>query len=218
MTHHGGLHAAAFALYAVFTWLTVTSFADLLSGWFFLMKRFPDRPAEQPSLTLFQQSGSMGLRVGMHRVLRLGACPSGLRVGMNRLLGPFCRTFFVPWGEMSVSRKGSLLGPKAELRFGEGRFHRLTVEATVADQLWRSVPEQWPEAGPIPAPETRSQAALAVLKLWLLVTVVASTFFVVAPLLLIPKGPRLPVVVAILFPAITYGLYSLVSYWDRTSR
>ena len=45
-------------------WLAVTTVLGVLSGWFSLMRKYPDRP-ENPLYQLKRQSGSMGLGVGM---------------------------------------------------------------------------------------------------------------------------------------------------------
>jgi hypothetical protein len=73
----------SFLLFFIFMWFSVTTLLGLLSGWYSLMRRFPDRP-ESPLLTLRNLSGSLGL-AGMQRVLTVSVCPSGLRVGIMRL-------------------------------------------------------------------------------------------------------------------------------------
>lgn len=203
-----------FFIYFALMWLGVTTLLSALSGWFSLMRRFPDRPNETPLLVLKRQSGRMGMGVSLSRILTLSACPSGLRVGMMRLFGPFCQEFFVPWNEITVLRKKYFWWRYAELSFGykEGK---LGISANVADNLWRIVPKSWPEAGSPPEPETRRQAFKEVFVQWLTMTVMASAFFMIAPRLMAPKGAGPPDAAAILFPAIVFGVGCTISYWRR---
>ena len=165
-----------FPVFFALLWLGITSLLGVLSGWFLLMFRFPDQYDGEPLLVLKWQSGSMGLGVNMGGILRLSACRTGLRVGMFRLFGPFCRDFFVPWSELTVTRKKMFVWNYVELRFGQS-FAKLGLSGRVADMLWRAVPESWPEGGAPSTPETRQQAALDVLKKWALMTALASAFF-----------------------------------------
>jgi hypothetical protein len=123
-------------------WLFVTGLLGLVSGWFALAKRYPDRP-EAAILRMAYLSGYMrGVR--LNGALKLSPCPSGLRVGMMRLLGPFSRDFLVPWDDIAVVRRDAwLAGSQAELHFGSSG--RLTIPAFIADKLAASVPGRWPE-------------------------------------------------------------------------
>ena len=67
-------------------WFAVTMILSLLSGWFGLMERYPDRD-EVAVVTLANQSGSLGL-VSMRGILKLGVCTSGLRIGIMQIFGP----------------------------------------------------------------------------------------------------------------------------------
>ncbi|HLY58053.1 MAG TPA: hypothetical protein VKS60_20995, partial [Stellaceae bacterium] len=89
---------ALFPSFFIGIWLLVTTVAGLVSGWFELMRRFPDRD-EGAILRIGFVSGTMGPLVRFNGLLTLSASVSGLRVGMLRLLGPFCRDFLVPWEE-----------------------------------------------------------------------------------------------------------------------
>jgi len=131
-------------IFFVGLWLFVTGILGLVSGWFALAKRYPDRP-EAAILKIAYLSGSMG-GVRLNGALKLSPCPSGLRVGMMRLLGPFSRDFLVPWEDIAVVRRDAwLAGSQAEFRFGSAG--RLTIPAFIADKLAASVPGRWPEAG-----------------------------------------------------------------------
>jgi len=123
-------------------WLAVTTLLGALSGWYGLMARYPDR--DDPALAQFRfQSGFMrGVR--MNGVLNLSACRGGLRVGMLRLLGPFCRPFYVPWRDLQVERRQRFFGARAVLRFGDAS--PLEISADLADRLAKAAAGAWPEA------------------------------------------------------------------------
>lgn len=124
-------------------WLFVVTILGLVSGWFALARRYPDRP-EAAILTMPYQQGYMGPSAHMNGVLRYSTCPSGLRIGIMRIFGPFSRDFFVPWSEMSIARRDAwLAGSMVEFRFGS--TGRLTIPAYIADKLAASVPAAWPE-------------------------------------------------------------------------
>jgi hypothetical protein len=165
-------------------WLAVTTLLGLLSGWFRLAARFPDR-SEQAVLRLRGQSGSMGLGVRMNTALRLSVCSSGLRVGMIRILGPFCRDFFVRWESIAVSRRKGLFGTIAELQFGNPVIGRLRISETCANRLAHAAAGRWPEAGPLPQGSGRDRFR-RVFREWALVAGFFAGFFIVVPLLVAP--------------------------------
>src|SRR5262245_19951151 len=113
------------------------------------MEQYPDQSAE-PILRLRCQSGAMGLGVNMNRVLILSVCPNGLRVGMMRVFGPFCRSFLVPWENIAIVRKTTLLGSVAKLEFGNPAIGTLRISSRTANRLARAANERWPERGPFP--------------------------------------------------------------------
>ncbi len=124
-------------------WLFVVTILGLISGWFALVKRYPDRP-EAAILTMPYQQGLMGPSVRLNGVLRFSTCPSGLRIGILWLFGPFSRDFFVPWEEIAIVRRDAwLAGSMVAFRFGS--TGRLTIPAYIADKLAASVPDVWPE-------------------------------------------------------------------------
>jgi hypothetical protein len=198
-----------FPLFFVLLWLAVSVLLGFMSGWYVLMRRFPDR-AETPLRTFKNQSGSVGL-VSTRSLLTLSVCPSGLRVGMMRIFGPFSKDFFVPWNEMSVTRKDRLLWNVAKLSFGNPPGS-ITLMAHLADRLARVAGKSWPEPGPF-LEETTTQASSRLLKQWLAMTVFAAAFFIIAPRLMAPEAaPAPPILVAILFPAVFFGIVALVQY------
>ena len=192
-------------------WLAITTILAVKARWFGLVREYPDRD-EQPNLSLGFQSGSMS-GVSMSGILRLEACPSGLRVGIWRMFGPFSRKFFVPWNEITVERKNRIFWKVAKLQFGND-VGNLTLVDNVANRLARST-ASWPESGPFPA-ETAAEAFWSVFKVWFVGTALAATFFTVAPRLSSPDARAYPpVAVAILFPAIVFGVRALFSFFAR---
>jgi hypothetical protein len=151
--------------------------------------------------------------VGMGSVLKLSVCPSGLRLGMPRLLGPFCRNFFVPWDELSVVRKDRYIMKVAQISFGQPAVGKLTISADVADRLGRAAGSHWPETE-IDAKEDGVGAATRFAKQWILSTVLAAAFFIIAPRLMMPKAAKpLPILVCVLFPAVVFGFHAIVQYF-----
>jgi hypothetical protein len=194
-------------------WFAVTMILSLLSGWFGLMERYPNRE-EHSILTLTNQSGSLGL-VSMRGVLKFSVCPSGLRVGIMRIFGPFCRDFLVPWNEITVARSDRFFWKAAKLSFGQPSNGNLKVFADVADRLARAAGRHWPEAGSFPM-EKASQAFSRIVKQWVFMTSVAAAFFIISPRFLTENAAnRPPIAVAILFPAIVFGIGGVILYLRR---
>jgi hypothetical protein len=202
-----------FPFFFVLLWFAATVLLGFVSGWYFLMRRFPDRP-ETPIRTFKNQSGSIGF-VGTRSLLTLSICPGGLRVGMMRIFGPFSKPLFVPWSEMSAIRKDRLFWKVTTISFGNPPAGSLTLMADLADRLARTAGAPWPEPGPFPD-ETDTQASSRIFKQWVAMTGLAAAFFIVVPRLGMPEGaPSPPILVAILFPAIVFGLIALVQYARR---
>jgi len=202
-----------FPLLFVGLWLTITIGLGFVSGWYALAREFPDR-LETPLLTLKNQSGSLG-GVGMNRVLTLSVCPSGLRIGMMRIFGPFSRAFFVPWDAISVTRYERFFLQRGKIGFGKPSVGSLTLPAEVTDRLARAAGTSWPEDGAFPE-ESNAQAGSRIFKQWVVSTCFAATFFIVAPRLMAPNGAAFPpIAVAILFPAVVFGIGSIIRYLMR---
>jgi hypothetical protein len=139
------IFVALFPLLFIALALGIGSLIGLVSGWYSLQSRYPDQPGE-PLLRLRFQSGMMGqARANLRNVLTLSVCPLGLRVGMWRLMGPFCRDFFVPWQEISVERSPTLFGPGARLTFGNPAVGSLFLSGSLIDKLARAAGDHWPE-------------------------------------------------------------------------
>src|SRR5579871_174976 len=155
--------AALIALFAL-VWLLVCGILGLISGWYCLMRTFPDRPYEEPLAVFKHESGMLG-PVSMSGILKLSPCPSGLRVGILRLFGPFNSDFFVPWDLLGISRKKTLVWKYAKLSFGT-TYSRLCISDLLLDRLWQSAPQSWPEKG-VPEPITGARVFHHYLQQWL---------------------------------------------------
>jgi hypothetical protein len=190
-------------------WIFVTTLLTALSGWWRLAAAFPNRD-DVALVRVRWCSGRLGL-TDYRSILTLTGCRTGLRVGVNRLFGPFCRSFFVPWQIIAVTRKTTFLWPRAELQLGMPRVGTLTISSNVANRLARTAVEHWPEAGPFP-PETPRGLARRYTALWAMGTIVAALFFTVVPRIVAPPTARPPVAVAIVFPAIVLGVAFLVQF------
>jgi hypothetical protein len=207
--------AVAFPFFFAAMWLTVTTILALLSGWFRLTAAFPDQSIE-PILKLRGQSGTMGPEVSMRGVLTLSVCPTGLRVGMMRIFGLFCRDFLVPWESITVVRSTILIWPVAKLQFGDPEIGTLRLSAYPADKLARAAGRCWPEAGPFPE-EKPASTFRRLLAQWAMTTAFAALFFILVPLAVAPSGSGPPIPMAILFPAIVFGLVFVVRYFVEKS-
>lgn len=206
--------AAALIVFFVLIWLLVFVILGFFSGWYSLMRVFPDRPDEEPLAILKRESGMVG-PVSMHGILTLSLCPSGLRVGIMKLFGPFARDFLVPWNAIAVSRKTMLGWRYAELYFGT--YGKLRVSDLLADRLWQTIPQSWPEKG-MPEAVTSKRVLRYYFLQWLALTSVASAFFIIAPRIALHgrSGTYPPILVAVLFPAIVIGLRLSFQYFTRT--
>jgi len=202
--------AVFFPLFLVALWLMVTTILAVLSGWFRLMARFPNQTVA-PLLRVRGQSGFMGLGASMRGILTLSVCHSGLRVGIMRVFGPFCRDFFVPWEAISITRKNVVFWSVAKLQLGNPAIGSLTIPAHVANRLARAAVGRWPETGPFPE-EKHRDTLRRLLAQWALITCAAALFFTLVPLAVAPPEGRPPIAVAILFPAIVFGVMIIVRY------
>jgi hypothetical protein len=198
-----------FPLIFVGLWLLVGTLLGVMSGWFGLMRRFPDRP--QPAiLKLNNAYGSMG-GVNFNGILVLSVCPDGLRIGVWRIFAPFARNIFVPWVALSVTRRDRVLWKIAVLRFGASG-PQLKIMSHVADRLAAAARGHWPEPG-LFRRETAAEAAIRIGSQWFVSTALAATFFIVVPRMDNANTAWPPLAVAILFPAIVFGIVSLFRFF-----
>ena len=202
-------------LFLIGFWLAVTAVLAFSCGWFRLVASYPDRP-EEPALRLRGQSGSMGPGVAMRGVLTLSVCRSGLRVGINRIFGPFCRDFFVPWENIGITRRKGLLGPVMDLQFGNPVIGSLTISGNTAHRLAAATAGHWRESGPFSSESARYHLRW-LLPAWALATACAAAFFIIVSMVVAPGPARPPIAIAILLPAVFFGLVLAVRFLRRNN-
>jgi len=194
-------------------WLVVTTILYLVSGWYWLQKRYPDQE-ESTILKIGSQSGMMGLGVSMRGILVLSACRSGLRVGIWRVFGPFCRPFFVPWSDISVRTTQLMFRPMARLGFGHPEVGVLSIDRRTWERLTRSASER--AVAPIAAqtlpPLSEGRLARAFVLEWLATTSLFAAFFYFAPYLMRTSGPHVPLLICVAFPASFVGIVQVARY------
>ena len=134
-------------------WLGITTLLAVLSGWFGLMKKYPNRQQAVCIRKFSGVSAGMGIGVNNNRIMIIEICREGMRVGVSRIFAPFVRPFFVPWEKIEVQRR-KLLGilPSVEVIFEHSKFYRMTFRPTDANAFWRAAADLWPEKGVPPAP------------------------------------------------------------------
>ena len=198
-----------FAIFFLLMWLLVTSFLSFFSGWFQLQRRFPCTD-DTPLLHLRMQSGRMG-EVNFNGILSLAACNSGLRIGMWRIFGPFTRPFQVPWDQIEPEPVTRFLMPMVRLHLGRPATRKLTIGARTWERLKAASQGIAPPSGA----ETTRRLARAFLVQWAAITILAGSFFYLAPRLLSPTGeppPQIPLIVCFGFPAAVFGAATFVRF------
>jgi hypothetical protein len=133
-----------FWIFFLVMWLIASTMLSFLSGWFALMKRYPNK-LERADAVFGFEGGRLG-GISFRGILTLTVCPSGLRVGVWRLFGPFCRPFLVPWNEVSVAATKTFFMKATELRFGSPEAGRLVVRESLAQKLAQAAGSRWPAA------------------------------------------------------------------------
>jgi len=201
-----------FPLFFVLMWFVATSMIAAMSGWFVLQSRYPDQP-ETPIRRWSMVSGRLGPLASYRGCLTLAVCPSGLRIGVWRIFGPFCRSFLVPWSDLRLERLGLwtrlVIGPAST---GEAAVGTLNVSDWLASELAAAAGASWPEAGGAVTMPSPWSVGRKLLLQWLLISVGAALFFTLAPRLLSSAARSMPVAVAILFPALFFGVVTLIQF------
>ena len=192
-------------------WLAVTTMLSLLSGWFQLAERYPDRN-EEALVRLRSQSGSMGLGVSMGGILKLSACPSGLRVAILRVFGPFSRPFFVPWAEINTIPKTTFFIRRVRLGFGRPEVGVLTVEAWAWERLSQRALADGDAIQRKLSSVGNGELIRTCFIQWLLATVFASAFFYFIPRFQLSNSLPIPAAVCIGFPAVAFGISQIIRY------
>jgi hypothetical protein len=128
---------------------------------------------------------------------------------MKRILGPFCRDFFVPWEHIKVVRTTVLFSSAAKLQFGNPVVGTLTIPTHVANRLARAAMGRWPEPGPFPE-ETRGDIIRRLLTEYAFGTVMVVLFLTFVPMATV--GVRPPLTATVVFPMIFFGGVFLVRF------
>ena len=179
------------------------------SGWYGLMRLYPDR--EEKPIRIFQgQTGWMNGGLSFNGILTLSVCPSGLRVSVPRVFGPFSQPYFIPWSDIHVYRLTEYFMPAARMEFGQPARGVLSVRVNTANRLARAAGKSWPEPGPFPFESTGHILASVILQWAVLSAMLALLLTLLA--LFTPARPFLPLPLAIGLPALIMGVIACVQF------
>lgn len=129
-----------FSVFFTALWLLVTSLIGLTSGWYSLMKRYPDS-GELALTTLTFQTARMGA-ARFNNILTLASCPSGLRVRLPKIFSPFGQNILVPWSDLSTRRATLLFGVETVIVSFGGQGN-LQIYDKTAEQLAAASAGRW---------------------------------------------------------------------------
>ncbi len=197
-------------------WFLLAALIGFFSGWYALASAYPDRP-ERAVAKRARLNATMGSAT-LNGLLRMEVCPSGLRLALNRMVVPFARTLFVPWGDIEIRQKKAFMPlPRIILLIGRAR-RKVTLAPEAVFALMRDSVGVWPEALLLPL-ETDHQFARRLFKQWLMATLIATVLLTVIPTLLIdlPSDQGL-LVLGLALPAITIGVNCVLTYFRFRSR
>ena len=157
----------------------------------------------------------MGGRVGSTRFsgrFSVEVYSDGIFVSPEPLFGLFKpnRNLFVPWQDLSVARKWTILGQIAELQLGPSERLTLIVPCYVANLLANVARRRWPEDGTFP-PVTMWTIAREILTEWAIITTIGGVFFgVFLGFFQLESGP--PIWFAFAFPGTFFGIFFLITF------
>lgn len=114
-------------------WIAITSLLGRISGWRGLERIFPDH-AEPPVETLRFQTARMGV-VNFNNCMRFEICATGLRIAVFRLLGPFLKPLFVPWGQINAERANSPFMKLVTLNLGSQSEGTMIIREKTFDRI-----------------------------------------------------------------------------------
>lgn len=138
-----------------------------------------------------------------------GVYPDGLYVSTEPLFGLFkYRGIFVPWEDLFVSRKWSIFGQEAELKFGS---MNLVVPEYVANKLANVAKHRWPEDGTFPV-VTLWAIARNFLRFWAIITTIGGILFSIFFSVLFYLGSGPPIWFAFALPGLVFGIMLFVKF------
>jgi hypothetical protein len=146
MEQFGGL---GFALYFLLLWSAVALLISWIGGWSSLAQHFRHTGRFSGPRWYFQSAG-MRWHTGYRNCLTVGANHEGLYLSILFLFRIRHPPLFIPWNEISVSRKWSLfyLGPFVEMRLGRELGIPLRVRRRLGDNLKEAAGGSWPLESP----------------------------------------------------------------------
>lgn len=137
-------YLAIFPFLFIGMWLGITALLAAFSGIGGLANRYPDRPEQQPWLTMRFQSAQLGrfMTTGVNygSCIRFDVCPAGLRVRIWRAYAPFSSPFLVPWNAIWVEKRPMLSLPfhfarRYRLSFGDPALGPMTISGRAASRI-----------------------------------------------------------------------------------
>jgi hypothetical protein len=126
----------------VFLLLTVSFLISWWSGWALLARRFPERNMYTGQRS-WGQSGEMRWMCGYRRVLVVGANSEGLYLATLPFFPLFHPALFIPWAEIYVTDRSSVVFGSVRLELGNDFRLPLTLSGTVADDLRKAAGSAW---------------------------------------------------------------------------
>lgn len=123
---------ASIALFSLM-WVGITSLLGKISGWSALEPIFPDHLVPPIETLRFQSARMRG--VNYNNCLRFEICVTGLRIAVFRLLGPFQKPLFVPWGQISAERANSPFFKIVSLNLGMRSEGTMIIRQRTFDRI-----------------------------------------------------------------------------------
>ena len=174
----------------------------------------PDQLGE-PLLRLRRLSSKKGF-TWITGMFTAGVYSDGLYVSVMPLFGLFqsSRGTFVPWEDLYVSRRWTILGQRVELQLGNPEAMTLVVPGYVANKLANVAKHRWPEGETFPA-VTLWAIARQFLTNWTIFTSLGGIFFSTLSCFATyvaasPGGP--PIWFAFALPGLFFGIILLIGF------
>lgn len=118
----------------LFGYFTVLFVISWWSGWAMLARRFRDRSKFTGSRWRFQ-SGQMRWMCGYNNCLTVGANSEGLFLSILPIFSLFHPPLFIPWTEISYTKKTSFFSAGVRFQLGNEFYAPLWVREQLAERL-----------------------------------------------------------------------------------
>jgi hypothetical protein len=132
-----------FGIVAVGMWVLVAGAISHVGGWSSLADQYRCLGPFPGSSWNFQ-SGQFGGIASYYKCLTVGADPRGLFVRIHFPFRVAHPPLFIPWHEISVSRKKVLWVKQVRFRLGHELQIPLTIRASLAQKLQSAAGSAWP--------------------------------------------------------------------------